>query len=155
MLLVVAKWDFPYRAFRQGTVVERFFYKAWCTLLNPLGNKPHSCMAVRGTFEEVTEVPITVELASGFEDFQPLIFRNDTCVFVSQPGETADLLIALRYCPERGAPSVSIINVLRSLILTLTHCGVHINADLEIGVASTKVYVSQFATLVMFRTLPE
>jgi glucosamine--fructose-6-phosphate aminotransferase (isomerizing) len=107
-------------------------------------------MAVRGVFEELTEIPIAVELASDFLDRQAPVFRDDTCVFVSQSGETADSLMALRYCLERGALTVGIVNVVGSSISLLTHCGVHINAGPEIGVASTKAYTSQFVAMVMF-----
>jgi glucosamine--fructose-6-phosphate aminotransferase (isomerizing) len=114
------------------------------------GTSFHSCMAVRGIFEELTEIPIAVELASDFLDRQAPIFRDDVCVFVSQSGETADSLLALRYCLERGALTVGIVNVVGSSISLLTHCGVHINAGPEIGVASTKAYTSQFVCMVMF-----
>ncbi|KAF2759285.1 glucosamine-fructose-6-phosphate aminotransferase [Pseudovirgaria hyperparasitica] len=114
------------------------------------GTSFHSCMAVRGIFEELTEIPISVELASDFLDRQAPVFRDDTCVFVSQSGETADSLMALRYCLERGALTVGIVNVVGSSISLLTHCGVHINAGPEIGVASTKAYTSQFVCMVMF-----
>ncbi|KAI1969694.1 glutamine--fructose-6-phosphate transaminase (isomerizing) [Ophidiomyces ophidiicola] len=114
------------------------------------GTSYHSCMAVRGVFEELTEIPISVELASDFLDRQAPVFRDDTCVFVSQSGETADSLMALRYCLERGALTVGIVNVVGSSISLLTHCGVHINAGPEIGVASTKAYTSQFVAMVMF-----
>ncbi|KAJ6783887.1 hypothetical protein PWT90_04937 [Aphanocladium album] len=114
------------------------------------GTSYHSCMAVRGIFEELTEIPIAVELASDFLDRQAPVFRDDTCVFVSQSGETADSLMALRYCLERGALTVGIVNVVGSSISMLTHCGVHVNAGPEIGVASTKAYTSQFIAMVMF-----
>ncbi|EYE93508.1 glutamine--fructose-6-phosphate transaminase (isomerizing) GFA1 [Aspergillus ruber CBS 135680] len=114
------------------------------------GTSYHSCMAVRGVFEELTEIPISVELASDFLDRQAPVFRDDTCVFVSQSGETADSLMALRYCLERGALTVGIVNVVGSSISLLTHCGVHINAGPEIGVASTKAYTSQFVAMIMF-----
>jgi glutamine---fructose-6-phosphate transaminase (isomerizing) len=114
------------------------------------GTSYHSCMAVRGAFEELTEIPIAVELASDFLDRQAPVFRDDTCVFVSQSGETADSLLALRYCLERGALTVGIVNVVGSSISMLTHCGVHVNAGPEIGVASTKAYTSQFVAMIMF-----
>ena len=114
------------------------------------GTSYHSCMAVRGIFEELAEIPIAVELASDFLDRQAPVFRDDTCVFVSQSGETADSLMALRYCLERGALTVGVVNVVGSSISMLTHCGVHINAGPEIGVASTKAYTSQFIAMVMF-----
>ncbi|KAI1353001.1 glutamine:fructose-6-phosphate amidotransferase [Xylaria sp. FL0043] len=114
------------------------------------GTSYHSCMAVRGIFEELAEIPIAVELASDFLDREAPVFRDDTCVFVSQSGETADSLMALRYCLERGALTVGIVNVVGSSISLLTHCGVHVNAGPEIGVASTKAYTSQFVAMVMF-----
>jgi len=114
------------------------------------GTSYHSCMAVRGIFEELTEIPISVELASDFLDRQAPVFRDDVCVFVSQSGETADSLLALRFCLERGALTVGIVNVVGSSISMLTHCGVHINAGPEIGVASTKAYTAQFVCMVMF-----
>ncbi|KAI5358580.1 Putative SIS domain, glutamine amidotransferase type 2 domain, nucleophile aminohydrolase [Septoria linicola] len=117
------------------------------------GTSYHSCMAVRGAFEELTEIPISVELASDFLDRQAPVFRDDTCVFVSQSGETADSLMALRYCLERGALTVGIVNVVGSSISLMTHCGVHINAGPEIGVASTKAYTSQFVCMIMFALL--
>ncbi|KAJ5510165.1 glucosamine--fructose-6-phosphate aminotransferase [Penicillium expansum] len=114
------------------------------------GTSYHSCVAVRGIFEELAETPIAVELASDFLDRQAPVFRDDTCVFVSQSGETADSLMALRYCLGRGAITVGIVNVVGSSISILTHCGVHINAGPEIGVASTKAYTSQVVCMVMF-----
>lgn len=65
-------------------------------------------------------------------------------------GETADSLMALRYCKQRGALIVGITNTVGSSICRESHCGVHINAGPEIGVASTKAYTSQFISLVMF-----
>lgn len=114
------------------------------------GTSYHSCMAVRGIFEELTELPVAVELASDFLDRQAPVFRDDTCIFVSQSGETADSLMALRYALERGALTVGFVNVVGSSISLLTHCGVHLNAGPEIGVASTKAYTSQLVALIMF-----
>lgn len=75
-------------------------------------------------------------------------FRIYLRVFFS--GETADTLMALRYCKQRGALIVGITNTVGSSICRESHCGVHINAGPEIGVASTKAYTSQFISLVMF-----
>ncbi|TMW39692.1 hypothetical protein DOY81_015228 [Sarcophaga bullata] len=91
-----------------------------------------------------------VELASDFLDRHTPIFRDDVCFFISQSGETADTLMALRYCKQRGALIVGITNTVGSSICRESHCGVHINAGPEIGVASTKAYTSQFISLVMF-----
>ncbi|KAJ8928672.1 hypothetical protein NQ314_018766 [Rhamnusium bicolor] len=92
------------------------------------GTSYHSAIATRQLLEELTELPVMVELAS----------------------ETADTLMALRYCKQRGALIVGITNTVGSSICRESHCGVHINAGPEIGVASTKAYTSQFISLVMF-----
>ncbi|PKY22160.1 glucosamine-fructose-6-phosphate aminotransferase [Rhizophagus irregularis] len=113
------------------------------------GTSYHSCVATRAIFEELTEIPVSVELASDFLDRKTPIFRDDVCVFVSQSGETADTILALRYSLERGALCLGITNTVGSTISRETHCGVHINAGPEIGVASTKAYTSQFIALVM------
>jgi glucosamine 6-phosphate synthetase-like amidotransferase/phosphosugar isomerase protein len=84
-------------------------------------------------------VPVTMEIASDLLDRQGPIYREDTAVFVSQSGETADTLHALEYALENGALCVGITNTVGSAIARHTHCGVHINAGAEIGVASTKV----------------
>lgn len=80
-----------------------------------------------------------MEIASDLVDRQGPIYREDTTVFVSQSGETADTLQALEYALENGALCVGITNTVGSAIARHTHCGVHINAGCEIGVASTKV----------------
>ncbi|KAJ1565882.1 glutamine--fructose-6-phosphate transaminase (isomerizing) [Nowakowskiella sp. JEL0078] len=113
------------------------------------GTSYHSCLATRAIFEELTEIPVSIELASDFLDRRTPIFRDDVCVFVSQSGETADTILALRYCLERGALCVGVTNTVGSSISRETHCGVHINAGPEIGVASTKAYTSQYLALVM------
>ncbi|KAI9355731.1 hypothetical protein DFJ73DRAFT_623480 [Zopfochytrium polystomum] len=113
------------------------------------GTSYHSCLATRAIFEELTEIPVSTELASDFLDRRTPIFRDDVCVFISQSGETADTILALRYCLERGALCVGVTNTVGSTISRETHCGVHINAGPEIGVASTKAYTSQFIALVL------
>ncbi|KAJ3386702.1 glutamine--fructose-6-phosphate transaminase (isomerizing), partial [Chytriomyces hyalinus] len=102
------------------------------------GTSFHSCLATRAIFEELTEIPCQAELASDFLDRKTPIFRDDVCVFVSQSGETADTILALRYCLERGALCLGVTNTVGSSISRETQCGVHINAGPEIGVASTK-----------------
>ncbi|XP_067673543.1 glutamine--fructose-6-phosphate aminotransferase [isomerizing] 2-like isoform X5 [Haliotis asinina] len=114
------------------------------------GTSFHSAVATRQLLEELTELPVMVELASDFLDRSTPVFRDDVCFFISQSGETADTLLALRYCKQRGALIVGITNVVGSSICRESHCGVHINAGPEIGVASTKAYTSQFISLVMF-----
>jgi len=119
-------------------------------LMIACGTSFHSAVATRQIMEELTELPVMVELASDFLDRNTPIFRDDICFFISQSGETADTLMALKYCKNKGALTIGITNVVGSSISRETHCGVHINAGPEIGVASTKAYTSQFTTLVMF-----
>ncbi|PKI84794.1 glutamine--fructose-6-phosphate transaminase (isomerizing) [Malassezia vespertilionis] len=113
------------------------------------GTSYNSCVATRAIFEELSEIPVSVELASDFLDRKSPIFRDDVCVFVSQSGETADTILAMRYCLGRGALCVGVVNTVGSTISRETHCGVHINAGPEIGVASTKAYTSQYIALIM------
>jgi glutamine---fructose-6-phosphate transaminase (isomerizing) len=94
-------------------------------------------------------IPVTMEFASDLLDRQGPIYREDTAVFVSQSGETADTLLALDYALENGALCVGVTNTVGSTLSRKTHCGVHINAGCEIGVASTKVslYTSTYCIL--------
>uniref|UniRef100_A0A673IJ94 glutamine--fructose-6-phosphate transaminase (isomerizing) n=1 Tax=Sinocyclocheilus rhinocerous TaxID=307959 RepID=A0A673IJ94_9TELE len=117
------------------------------------GTSYHAGVATRQVLEELTELPVMVELASDFLDRNTPVFRDDVCFFISQSGETADSLLALRYCKERGALTVGITNTVGSSVSRETDCGVHINAGPEIGVASTKAYTSQFVALIMFALL--
>jgi glucosamine--fructose-6-phosphate aminotransferase (isomerizing) len=119
-------------------------------LLIGCGTSYHSAIATRQLLEELTELPVMVDLASDFLDRNTPIFRDDVCFFISQSGETADTLMALRYCKARGALIVGLTNTVGSSICRASHCGIHINAGPEIGVASTKAYTSQFISLVMF-----
>ncbi|EIW73568.1 hypothetical protein TREMEDRAFT_70994 [Tremella mesenterica DSM 1558] len=113
------------------------------------GTSYHSCIAARPVFEELTDIPVAVELASDFLDRRTPVFRDDVGIFVSQSGETADTILAMRYCLERGALCLGVVNAVGSTLSRETHSGVHINAGPEIGVASTKAYTSQYVALVM------
>ncbi|OAG31424.1 glucosamine--fructose-6-phosphate aminotransferase (isomerizing) [Nematocida displodere] len=113
------------------------------------GTSYYACLHMRGLFEELTSIPTIIEVASDFNDRHVPIKRSDCCIFVSQSGETADSLIALKYVQERGAITVGVTNVVGSSISRVTNCGIHINAGPEIGVASTKAYTSQSIALAM------
>ncbi|NXK68891.1 GFPT1 aminotransferase, partial [Sylvietta virens] len=131
-------------------------------ILIACGTSYHAGVAPPQVLEELTELPVMVELASDFLDRNTPVFRDDVCFFLSHthpsaslcflvfpvcvPGETADTLMCLRYCKERGALTVGITNTVGSSISRETDCGVHINAGPEIGVASTKAYTSQFVS---------
>ncbi|KJE88910.1 glutamine:fructose-6-phosphate aminotransferase 1 [Capsaspora owczarzaki ATCC 30864] len=117
------------------------------------GTSHHSALAVRALFEEAWEKPVFVEIASDFIDRKPPIFRDDVCVFISQSGETADTLNALRYCKDHDALCIGVVNAVGSCIARETHCGVHLNAGPEISVASTKAFTSQVVALTMIALL--
>jgi glucosamine--fructose-6-phosphate aminotransferase (isomerizing) len=117
------------------------------------GTSYHACLAARATVEQMGEIAVVLELASDLLDRQCPIFRDDTCVFVSQSGETADTLQALEYAKSRGALCIGITNTVGSAISRATHCGIHQNAGYEIGVASTKAYTSQIVCVTMMAML--
>mmetsp|Transcript_21244 Transcript_21244/g.55444 ORF Transcript_21244/g.55444 Transcript_21244/m.55444 type:complete len:690 (+) Transcript_21244:71-2140(+) len=114
------------------------------------GTSYNSAIACRQWLEETTQLPVVVDIASDFLDRECPIFRDDVCFFISQSGETADTLGALRYCKDRGALVVGITNTVGSSISRESECGVHVNAGPEIGVASTKAYTSQILVLILF-----
>ncbi|XP_073270986.1 glutamine--fructose-6-phosphate aminotransferase [isomerizing] 1-like [Primulina huaijiensis] len=113
------------------------------------GTSYNAALASRPILEELSGIPVTMEIASDLLDRQGPIYREDTTIFVSQSGETADTLLALEYALENGALCVGITNTVGSAIARNTHCGVHLNAGCEIGVASTKAYTSQIVVMVM------
>ncbi|XWS77389.1 hypothetical protein CRYUN_Cryun01aG0257300 [Craigia yunnanensis] len=113
------------------------------------GTSYNAALAARPIIEELSGIPVTMEIASDLVDRQGPIYREDTAVFVSQSGETADTLLALEYALENGALCVGITNTVGSAIARNTHCGIHINAGCEIGVASTRAYTSQIVVMAM------
>lgn len=113
------------------------------------GTSYHAALCSRQTMEELTQMPVVLELAGDILDRRCPIFRDDTCVFVSQSGETADTMRAMEYAKESGALCVGITNTVGSAIARSSHCGIHINAGAEIGVASTKAYTSQIVAITM------
>ncbi|DBB18696.1 hypothetical protein WJX82_003346 [Trebouxia sp. C0006] len=113
------------------------------------GTSYHAALACRQTVEELTDIPVSLELASDLLDRLCPIFRDDAYIFVSQSGETADTLRALRYAKNQGALCIGITNTVGSAIARDTDCGININAGFEIGVASTKAYTSQIVAITM------
>ena len=122
-------------------------------LLIGCGASYNSALATRQLLGELTQLPINDFLASNFMDRRPPIFRNDVCFFISQSGETADTVSALRYCKTKGAPTVRITNTPGSTISCGTHRGVHSHAGPEIGIALTKAYTSPILCLTMIALL--
>lgn len=117
------------------------------------GTSYHACLAMRPLLEGLGGMPVALELASDFMDRRAPVFRDDTVVHLSQSGETADTLAALRFAKARGALCVGVTNAVGSSLSRETEAGVHLNAGYEMGVASTKAYTSQLVVLVMIALL--
>src|SRR5690606_30689298 len=103
--------------------------------------------------EEIARIPVEVEYASAFRYRNPGVGPDSLAIVISQSGETADTLAALREARQRGATVLGIVNVVGSTIAREADGGIYLHAGPEIGVASTKAFTSQVATLVMFTVL--
>ncbi|MCT4648585.1 MAG: glutamine--fructose-6-phosphate transaminase (isomerizing) [Carboxylicivirga sp.] len=104
-------------------------------------------------FEEFARIPVEVEYASEFRYRNPVINEDDVIIAISQSGETADTLAAIKMAKENGATILGICNVAGSSIPRETHAGVYTHAGPEIGVASTKAFTSQVTVLTMMAFL--
>ncbi len=113
------------------------------------GTSHHAAMVGRYYLEQIAKIPATVELASEFRGRDPLVGEGDLVVAVSQSGETIDTLMAAREAKEQGARILAIANVIGSAIPRLAHGALYTYAGPEIGVASTKCFSTQVATLLM------
>ncbi|MFC1545610.1 glutamine--fructose-6-phosphate transaminase (isomerizing) [Gemmatimonadota bacterium] len=116
-------------------------------ILTACGTSWHACLVARRLFEDFVRIPVEVEYASEFRYSRP-VFTPGTILFaVSQSGETADTLAALRLAKDEGIPVLGIVNVVGSTIARETDAGVYLHAGPEIGVASTKAFTSQVTVL--------
>ncbi len=113
------------------------------------GTSWHSGLVGEYLFEYLAKTPVEVEYASEFRYRDPLIGKGDVMLVISQSGETADTLAALREAKERGAMVLGICNVVGSTISRETDAGVFTHAGPEIGVASTKAFTAQVVVLTM------
>ena len=100
--------------------------------------------------EELARIPVTVEYASEFRYRNPVLGPNTLVLGISQSGETADTLAALREASRRGCRTMGIVNVVGSSVAAETDFGVYLHAGPEIGVASTKSFTSQIVALALF-----
>ena len=113
------------------------------------GTSWHSALIGSYMLEEVLKIPVKVEYASELR-YRDVPINSKTAVMaVSQSGETADTLAAVKKCKSIGAITIGIVNVVGSSIARETDCGVYIHAGPEIGVASTKAFTSQVAVLIL------
>ncbi len=113
------------------------------------GTSWHAGLLGEYLFEEYARIPVEVEYASEFRYRDPIINKGDIVVAISQSGETADTLAAVKLAKEKGAKVVGICNVVGSSIPRETDAGVYTHAGPEIGVASTKAFTSQITVLAM------
>ncbi len=113
------------------------------------GTSWHSALVGEYLFEQLAKTPVEVEYASEFRYRDPLIGKGDVLLVISQSGETADTLAALREAKARGAMVLGICNVVGSTISRETDAGVFTHAGPEIGVASTKAFTAQVVVLIM------
>jgi glucosamine--fructose-6-phosphate aminotransferase (isomerizing) len=113
------------------------------------GTSWHAGLVGEYIFEEYTRIPVEVEYASEFRYRNPIIKKGDFVIAISQSGETADTLAAVKMAREKGAKVIGICNVVGSSIPRETDAGVYTHAGPEIGVASTKAFTTQVLVLAM------
>jgi len=117
------------------------------------GTSWHAALVGEYLFEDFARIPVEVEYASEFRYRNPLITKKDVVIAISQSGETADTLAAIRLAREKGALVLGICNVVGSSIPRETNGGVYTHAGPEIGVASTKAFTAQVTVLTMMALL--
>ena len=117
------------------------------------GTSWHAGLVGEYMLEQIAKVPVEVEYASEFRYRNPLVSREDVVFAISQSGETADTMAALREAKKRGATVLGIVNVVGSSIARETDGGVYAHAGPEIGVASTKAFTSQLTVLALISVM--
>jgi glutamine---fructose-6-phosphate transaminase (isomerizing) len=113
------------------------------------GTSWHAALIAEYLFEEYARIPVDVEYASEFRYRKPVLGENDVVILISQSGETADTLAAMRLAKEHGALTLGICNVVGSTLSRETEAGVFTHAGPEIGVASTKAFTAQVTVLTL------
>lgn len=111
------------------------------------GTACYAGMVAKYWFEQVAGLAVDVDIASEFRYRKPVLSENSLFIAVSQSGETADTLAALRYCKEHGVKTAALVNVMTSTMAREADIALPINAGPEIGVASTKAFTSQLTAL--------
>ena len=123
------------------------FSKVGRLTLVACGTAYYACHVAKYWFEAVARLPVEIEIASEFRYREPPLSRSDAAIFVSQSGETADTLAALRYAKGRVGTVLAVVNVPESSIARAADIVLPIRAGTEIGVASTKAFTCQLITL--------
>ncbi len=117
------------------------------------GTSWHAGLVGEYLFEDLARISVEVEYASEFRYRNPIINKDDVVIAISQSGETADTLAAIKLAKDKGAMVLGICNVVGSSIPRETHAGVYTHAGPEIGVASTKAFTCQVTVLAMMAIL--
>jgi glutamine---fructose-6-phosphate transaminase (isomerizing) len=125
------------------------FLAAERILIIACGTSWHAGLVAEYVIEEFARIPVEVEYASEFRYRNPIITPKDIVIAISQSGETADTLAAIKLAKERGAFVFGVCNVVGSSISRETHAGAYTHAGPEIGVASTKAFTTQITVLTM------
>jgi glucosamine--fructose-6-phosphate aminotransferase (isomerizing) len=122
-------------------------------IISACGTSWHAGLVGEYMLEQFTRIPTEVEYASEFRYRNPIISKDDTIIFISQSGETADTLAAMREAKRKGALALGICNVVGSSIARESMTGIYTHAGPEIGVASTKAFSSQLIVLALITLL--
>lgn len=125
------------------------FLNADRILIIACGTSWHAGLVAEYVIEEFARIPVEVEYASEFRYRNPIITNKDVVIAISQSGETADTLAAIKLAKEKGAFVFGVCNVVGSSISRETHAGAYTHAGPEIGVASTKAFTTQITVLTM------
>ena len=123
------------------------FLNAKRIIIVACGTSWHAGLVAEYIFEDLARIPVEVEYASEFRYRNPVIYRDDIVIAISQSGETADTMAAIKLAKEKGAFVFGVCNVVGSSISRETHAGAYTHAGPEIGVASTKAFTTQITVL--------
>jgi len=134
---------------REGHTAMDMLCNAQRVIITACGTSWNSGLIGEYLIESFARIPVEVEYASEFRYRNPIIYENDVLIAISQSGETADTLEAVRIAKQNGALTLGIVNVVGSTIARDTDAGVYLHAGPEIGVASTKAFTGQVMVLVM------
>ncbi len=122
-------------------------------VISACGTSWHAALVAEYMLEQFTGIPVEVDYASEFRYRNPIVDRNDAMFFISQSGETADTLAAMKEAKRRDALILGVCNVVGSSIARESVAGVYIHAGPEIGVASTKAFTSQLVVFALISVL--
>ncbi|MBI5403444.1 MAG: glutamine--fructose-6-phosphate transaminase (isomerizing) [Ignavibacteriae bacterium] len=129
--------------------VEEKLYNAKRIIITACGTAWHAALVGEYMIEHYCRIPVEVEYASEFRYRRPILNSDDVVLLISQSGETADTLAALKEARKFGATTIGVVNVIGSTIAREVDAGTYIHAGPEIGVASTKAFTSQVMSLAL------